>query len=218
MWMSPQGSWLFDGTSINPIPCPIRAYIIDDIDEIQARFQACAVHLGLFNEFWWFYPQNGQTYNTRAVFFNYREGWWSQCQMPRSAGITSSYTTAPIFADGQQAFRHESGTYYNDCPLPWADTFSLNLASGGRLTTAKQMIVDLDGDPANLRYQLYYRMSRLGKEAEKVTPPIVIRPDGYLDLRTTGRDIRMRCSVVGPEVTRFTLGQHLIDVAQRGDS
>ena len=217
MWQSEQGSWTFDGTSINPVPCPIRSWILDDIDDMQSRFQAAAAHLGAFNEFWWFFPQNGQTYNTRAAIYNYREGWWSQCQMPRSAGATSSYTSSAIFADGQQAYRHESGQYFVDCDLPWADTFSLNLQSGGRLTTVKQMIVDLDGDPTNLRYQLYYRADRLGNSPEMITPPQRIRGDGYVDFRTTGRDVRMRCSVVGPQVPRFTLGQHLIDLAQRGD-
>ena len=124
---------------------------------------------------------------------------------------------SPIFADGVTPYRHESGTYFNNCPLPWADTFSLNLASGGKLTTLKQMIVDLDGDPNNMQYQLYYRTSRLGASPESVTGPRPIRADGYVDFRTTGRDIRMRCSVIGPSVPRFTLGQHLIDVAVRGD-
>jgi hypothetical protein len=216
MWMSQQGTWTFDGTSITPVPCQIRTWITDDIDIMQARFQACAAHLGLFNEFWWFFPQNGLTTNTRAVVYNYREGWWSQARMPRSAAITSSYTMSSIFADGLQAYRHESGQYYNDCDLPWADTFSLNLSSGGNLTTLKQMLIDLDGDPMNLQYQLYTRMTRLNKEVEAITPPVPIRPDGFIDFRTTARDMRLRCSVIANPVTPFTLGQSLIDVAQRG--
>jgi hypothetical protein len=216
MWMSQQGMWSFDGTSITAVPCQIRTWITDDIDTMQSRFQACAGHLGAFNEFWWFYPQNGLTTNTRAAIYNYREGWWSQCQMSRSAVITSSYTMSSIFADGLQAYRHESGIYYNDCDLPWADTFSLNLSSGGNLTTLKQMLIDLDGDPTNLQYQLYTRMTRLGKEVEGITPPVLIRPDGFLDFRTTARDMRLRCSVKANPVTPFTIGQSLIDVAQRG--
>jgi hypothetical protein len=216
MWMSQQGMWTFDGTSVTAVPCQIRTWITDDIDIMQTRFQACAAHLGAFNEFWWFFPQHGQTTNTRAAVYNYREGWWSQAQMPRSAGITSAYTMSAIFADGQQAYRHESGVYFNDCDLPWADTFSLNLSSGGNLTTLKQMLIDLDGDPTNLQYQLYYRMNRLGSSPESLTPPITIRPDGFVDFRTTARDMRLRCAVKGPTVPPFTLGQSLIDVAQRG--
>jgi hypothetical protein len=216
MWMSQQGMWSFDGTSVTSVPCMIRTWITDDIDIMQTRFQACAAHLGAFNEFWWFYPQAGQPFNTRAAVYNYREGWWSQARMPRSAGITSSYTMSSIFADGQQAYRHESGQYYNDCDLPWADSFSLNLSSGGMLTTLKQMLVDLDGDPTNLQYQLYTRMNRLGSAPETLTPPRSIRPDGFVDFRTTARDMRLRCAVKANPVSPFTIGQSMIDVAQRG--
>jgi hypothetical protein len=223
IWFSQQGTWTFDGTSVTPIPNPIRAWVLDDIDDNYSRFQATCAHLGAFNEVWFFFPQNGQPYNTRAAVYNYREGWWSQAQMPRSAGITSSYTTPPIFADGTQVFQHESGVYYNDCPLPWAETFSLNLSSGGKLATLKQLQVDLDGDPANLQAQLFYRMNRLGAAVGGATvPPLSsatrpIRTDGYIDFRTTARDMRLRWEVIGPAVPRFTLGQHLIDIAQRGD-
>jgi hypothetical protein len=226
MWQSQQGTWVFDGTSINPVPCQIRTWINDDFDPVQVRFQSACAHLGAFNEFWWMYPQNGQPYNTRIAVYNYREGWWSQLQnCPRSAGITSSYNAPALFADGTQPFRHEgvNSIYYSDCDLPWAETFSLNLASGGRLTTLKQMLIDLDGDPANLSCQLFYRMNRLGNVAggavapELTSTPINIRTDGYVDFRTTARDMRLRWSVKGPAVPQFTLGAHLIDVAQRGE-
>jgi hypothetical protein len=78
------------------------------------------------------------------------------------------------------------------------------------------MLIDLDGDPTNLQYQLYTRMSRLGVEVEGLTAPITIRPDGFVDFRTTARDMRLRCAVRANPVTPFTIGQSLIDVAQRG--
>jgi hypothetical protein len=223
MWMSQQGTWVFDGTTINPVPCAIRTWITDDVDPLIVRFQAACAHLGAFNEFWWMYPQAGQPYNTRVAIYNYREGWWTEAQMPRSAGVTSSYTGSAIFADGLDAYRHESGVYYTDAGLPWAETYSLNLSSGGKLTTLKQMLIDLDGDPSNLSYQIYYRMNRLGNlpggaaAPPTITPPANVRTDGYIDFRTTARDMRLRCSVKGPQVTPFTLGAHLVDVAQRGD-
>ena len=78
----------FDGTSIAPVACMVRPWVDDDIDLLNVREQACVVHVGNFNEVWWFFPQNGQPYNTRAIIYSYKEGWWSQGQMARSAGIT----------------------------------------------------------------------------------------------------------------------------------
>ena len=57
IWMSQQGMFSFDGTSIVPIACKVRPWVDDDIDLVNVREQACAVHVGNFNEFWWFFPQ-----------------------------------------------------------------------------------------------------------------------------------------------------------------
>ena len=86
LWMSKQGLFAYDGTIIAPVACMVRPWIDDDIDPLNVREQACAVHVADFNEFWWFFPQLGQPHNTRAIIFNYKEGWFSQAQMSRSAG------------------------------------------------------------------------------------------------------------------------------------
>jgi hypothetical protein len=222
LWMSQQGMFSFDGTSIMPVACPVRPWVDDDIDLLNVREQACLVHVGNFNEAWWFFPQDGQSTNTRVIIYNYKEGWWSQGQMSRSAGITASYTAHTVMADGLVAFQHEAGLVYPaNVPLPWAETFDLNLNSGSRLTTVKQMIPDVDGDVNNLLYSLFYRMSRSVSNGQPVielqTPPRAVRPDGYVDFRTTGRDIRLRIALAGPAVNPVTIGQTLVDSVPRGD-
>lgn len=217
LWMSQQGLFAFDGTSVLPVPCQVRAWIDDDIDIVNVREQACAVHVVAFSEFWWFFPQNGQPYNTRAVIYNYKEGWWSEAQMSRSAGMASSYSTRPIMADGLVAYQHELGSVYNDAALPWAETFDLNLTEGARLITIKQMMPDIDGDAQNLLYSLFYRNSRSVGALEQQTTPRPVRPDGFVDFRTTGRDIRLKIEIAGPPVLPVTVGRHLFDGAPRGD-
>jgi hypothetical protein len=49
------------------------------------------------------------------------------------------------------------------------------------------------------------------------TTPVPIRPDGYVDARVTGRGLRMKISTAGPRILPFTVGQHLVDFAVRGD-
>jgi hypothetical protein len=152
--------------------------------------------------------------------------------MSRSAGITSSYTSHPIFADDTVAFQHEVGVVYANfsmpVALPFAESFDINLTSGSRLITIKQMIPDVEAvdatDPAaianvigNLRYSLFYRNSRSLGLPELQTPWITPRSDGYIDFRTTGRDIRIRLDVASSVVESFTLGQHLVDAVVRGD-
>ena len=231
LWFAEQGLFSYDGTSIMPVACPVRPWVDDDIDPVAVRQLSFACHLGEFNEFWWFFPTLNSPYNSRAIAYNYKEGWWTQCRLSRSAGITSSYTAHPIFADDYVAYQHEvygSTAYANasmPVVLPFAETFDLNL--GPRLVTVKQLIPDVEAvgivDPvsianaiANLNYSLFYRNSRSLGAPEQQSPPQPVRSDGYIDFRTTGRDIRLRIDV-GPTIQPFTIGAHLIDVVQRGD-
>jgi hypothetical protein len=232
LWFSQQGLFAYNGAWIQPMPCKVRPWIDDDIDILNVREQACMVHVAPFNEVWWFFPQgptnNPSGYNTRCVYYNYKEGNWGQGQLARSAGVSASYVIQTIMANGLNAFEHETGIVYPaDVPLPWAETFDLNLASGSRLTTVKQMIPDVSGDVNNLLYSLIYRNSRsvapdvngnpiLAPELE-TAPKKVNTSNGFLDLRTTGRDIRLRIALAGPQVNPVTVGQHLIDSVQRGD-
>ena len=232
LWFSQQGPYSYDGTSVLPVQCMVRAWIDDDIDILNVREQACAVHVANFNEFWWFFPQNGQVGNTRAVVYNYKEGWWAQARMARSAGITASYTAHTVMANGTVAYEHENGLVYNDSELPWIETFDLYLDSGFHLTTVKQLMPDIEGAVSNVLYSLFYRNSRSLGVGELQTPPRVVRSNGYVDFRTTGRDLRLRIDLAAPAgfvldpvnkiyadglVRPVTVGQHLIDSVPRGD-
>jgi hypothetical protein len=131
-------------------------------------------------------------------------------------------------ADGLNAYQHEIGVVYPaNVPLPWAETFDLNLTSGSRLVTVKQMIPDIMGDVANLLYSLFYKNSRsvmpgptgapIAVQEAQTAPRPVNTSNGFVDLRTTGRDIRLRIQLQGPQVNPVTVGQHLVDSAPRGD-
>ena len=233
LWMTEQGVCAYDGTSVAPVACKVRPWIDDNIDPVAVRQLSFACHLGEFNEFWWFFPTLNSPFNTRAIVYNYKEGWWTQANLSRSAGITSSYTAHPIFADDYVAYQHEvygSTAYANasmPVVLPFAETFDLSLTTGSRLTTVKQLIPDVEAveatDPAtianaiaNLRYSLFYRNSRSLGAPELQSPLVPVRSDGFVDFRVTGRDVRLRLDV-GATIQPFTLGQHLIDSVPRGD-
>jgi hypothetical protein len=229
LWMSEQGMFSYDGTSILPAACAVRAWIDDDIDPVNVREQSCAVHVENYNEIWWFFPQKGQPYNTRAAIYNYKEGWWSQARMSRSAGVTAAYNSHTIMTNGAVAFQHELANYYSsDAELPWAETFDVKFGPDAKLTTVKQLIPNIETleltDPGQIaaaigavRYSLFYRNSRSLGTPERQTTPRPVRNDGYVDFRTTGRDIRLRFDVLGPAVPPITVGQHLIDAVLRGD-
>ena len=229
LWFSQQGLFSYNGAAVLPVACKVRPWVDDDIDITTVRQQACAVHVEAFNEFWWFFPQNGQAYNTRVIVYNYKEGWWSMGQCARSAGVVGAYTLHTTMADGKIAYTHEVPPpwYYPNSPLPWAQTFDLNLNSGANLTTVKQMIPDIGGDASNVLYSLLYRSSRSvmpdpagGSNPvtviEQQTIPRKVRADGYVDFRTTARDLRLKIELAHTGVTLVTVGQHLVDAVPRG--
>jgi hypothetical protein len=232
VWMSQQGPFSYDGTSILPVQCSVRAWIDDDIDLLNVREQACMVHVANFNEVWWFFPQGPQSnpagFNTRAIVYSYKDGWWGQARCARSAGVTASYTSHTIMANGLVSYEHENGFVYWDCDLPWIETFDLNVG-GGKLITVKQMMPDIEGSIDGVRYSLFYRNSRSVGLVEQRSPLKLVRKDGFVDLRTTGRDIRLRIDLASPPgtiidgvasdggVRPVTVGQHLIDFVPRGD-
>jgi len=232
LWMTQQGPYSYDGTSVLPVQCMIRPWIDDNFDPIAVRQLSFACHLAEFSEWWWFFPTLNSPFNTRAAVYNYRDGWWTEVQQSRSAGSTSSYTSHPVFADDFYAIQHEifGATSYVNISMPtvppFAESFNLNL--GDKLMTVKQLLPDVEAlDPtddnaaqaaiSNLRYSLFYRNSRSLGTAESRSPPVPVRTDGYVDLRTTGRDIRLRIDVGSTTIQPFTLGQHLIDAVARGD-
>jgi hypothetical protein len=172
--------------------------------------------------------------------------------MTRSAGITASYTAHTIMADGVVAFQHEvvsanAGGFfyaYANCDPPFAETFDLNVAQGSRLVTVKQLLPDIEvagfTDPvatanavSQVGYSLFYRNSRSYGDPEIQTPFATVRSNGYVDLRTTGRDIRLRFDILSQpqqpptgnppstlpvtNVPPITVGQHEIDIVVRGD-
>ena len=110
--------------------------------------------------------------------------------------------------DDLVAFQHEVPfAYPANVELPWAESYDLNLNSGSRLTTVKQLIPDIDGAIQSILYSLFYRTSRsvtvdnngnVIPVVEQQTPPRQVRPNGYVDFRITGRDVRLRIEIGCP--------------------
>ena len=87
--------------------------------------------------------------------------------------------------------------------MPFAESFDLNLKRRRELTTVKQLIPDVEAleaeDPyhycsaiAGLRCSLFYRNRAVWGRRSCRRRPQPVRLDGYVDFRTTGRDIRLR--------------------------
>ena len=171
-----------------------------------------------FNEFWWFFPQNGQPYNTRCIIYNYRDGWWSQGTMSRSAGITSSFTAQTIMADGLVAFEHELGDIYGNAELPFAETFDLNLTIGHAADHGQADDARRRGQHRqSALFALLPKQSLEGRSGIAVAAAAGARRTAMSTSAPRGETSGFGSTSARRRCLPVTVGQHLVDAVPRGD-
>lgn len=219
-WPSASGFWTFNGTSVQPVPCPVWNWISNDVDQVYTRYEGCAVDITTRNEIWFFFVGKGERYNTRYVVYNYVERWWAMGKMARSCGYSPSYTAYPMLSDGFSVYKHESGDFYPGSPeAPWAETFAINMGGGAGISTITQMVPDIGGEADTVSFKLYYSIQRStnsNQVAEKVSAAKKMRADGWVDFRSTGRDFRLRIESDATKRSRWTFGNTEFTIKARG--
>lgn len=219
IWVSSDGVWKYEASTVEPVYCPIWTWVTENYNDIRARYSASIFQLNTKSEVWWLFPDANNEENTRAIIWNYKEGWWTKARIRRTCGSSSSYTTFPIMSNGLDVFKHESGFYYNtqgEETYPWATTFTLNAEAGVILATCMPMLPDITGQVNGVDFELSYTIPRAGG-AERLSGRKMVGPGGYVPFRDTGRDfrltVRQRTNGIGP----WTVGECLTDFIGRGD-
>jgi hypothetical protein len=97
--MGQEKFYMYSGR-VETLPCSLRQYIFDDINQDQA-YQVCAGANEAFNEVWWFYVSNtsGTTQIDKYVIYNYLDRVWYYGTMSRTAWLDglSNYPIAARF-------------------------------------------------------------------------------------------------------------------------
>lgn len=217
VWMAESGFWWYDGVTPQPMRCEVWDWVTANRSDFYARYEATAVDVGVKSEGWFFFPDEDSQYNTRYVMLDYRQGYiWAMGQIGRSAGFSYPNTGNPIMANGTSVYRHESGLVYDDYDgFPFMETFTINAESGTIKSTLKQLFVEVDGDHSVLRYSVWKANSRL-KDSEVQSSLRSMRSNGYVDIRETARDLRLRIEAVAEPTEMWSYGQTLIDIVARG--
>ena len=213
MWPSESNFWIYASGTVQPVPCDVWDSMEWSVGRV--RFEAASVNISPLSELWWFYPSPDAVVSDRYVIYNYVEGWWSLGKLGRSCGVSASYSTYPIMGAGRSAYQHEYGIgYEGTSDLPYVESYNLNVARGARMSTVDQMIPDVDGDVDQVAISFFLKDDRSrGTERQSSVKPI--RPNGFVDVRETGRDFRVRFqSKIA--TARWTMGQHLLSVVGRG--
>jgi hypothetical protein len=109
-WMGRDRFYMYSGR-VEVLPCALRQYIFDDINENQA-YQVFAGANEAFNEVWWFYVSDSSAGSTvdKYVIYNYLDRVWYYGTLGRSAWFQSGTQPYPIAADyNGRLLYHENG-------------------------------------------------------------------------------------------------------------
>lgn len=215
IWASINGFWIFDGTSVSPLSCPVWDWVKKRIDVLRSRFNSAIVHTPSTFEVMWFFTSIGSNRNDVYVSYNYRDKVWSMGKLGRSCGVATPNNPNPVMADGVKVYKHEKGWLYTGAPeLPWAETFTLNTARGSVMTTIHQMLPEVSGDTSKIGFR-FAKLDNPSNPLSVVYSGVKpVRDNGYVDVRETARDFRLRVETLsGGE---WSLGPVDMDTRYRG--
>ncbi|ANN76813.1 hypothetical protein BAU07_06520 [Bordetella flabilis] len=194
VWMSNLNFFIYDG-NVRAIPCDVQEYVFDDLNLMQGAKVQAGIN-SQYSEVWWFYPSAKSLENDRYVIWNYRENHWSIGQLSRTAWTDREAWPFPIAAapDGN-VYQHEQG--WTDAGLTrvgtiYAQSGPLDFGSGKMTMDVSQAIPDTNvGGPDSVQYSFDLGMTPTGQKL-MAGPYSQVRPDGYMDMRFSARQVKMR--------------------------
>lgn len=223
IWVAVDGWWIFDGSSPRVIPCDVWDFIEKYNSVPYSRFSAACVHLEAHGEVWWFFAgkaSDGSNMspagsNTFYVLYDYRNDIWSTGKLNRVCGFNPANDRYPLMSDGESVWQHETGFFYPDAEMPWIESMNLNGSGGERFFTLKRLLPDVSGDASAIRWRVNKTNARNPYDAGTLTPQRTQNGNGYVDIRETARDMRLRIEMVNNS-DWGAVGPILMDAVSRG--
>ena len=195
VFMDRSGFRIYEGGAIKQLPCQLNDYIFSSIDKTFGPRVAHASANGLFNEVWFFFPSDGNAECNKYVIWNYAENWWSMGSLERSAMFPAGAGEYPLMmgavTGAYRLWQHEDGWLGSGKARSiFAESAVLNLPGAEATLQANQGILSVGGGYDKVTLTAYTRMTPNG--AQRTFGPYSPRSDGYVDIRITGRDVRLR--------------------------
>jgi hypothetical protein len=216
-WISVEGFWLFNGSSADSIPCPIWDTISANMDFERTVREASVVMMQNRGEIWWFWVDSKIDLEpSRYVALDYRSNIWMPGYLKRTCGITYGNDKHPIMSDGHKIWKHEAGLVYPEARfMPYLESQTLNIAGGENWMTISKILPDIMGDRTALAFSVIKNNDRTVYPTQSQSPLRVANEHGWVDIRETARDIRLRIDMIRSADWR-TIGPIIFDVKPRG--
>ena len=146
-WMGLSEFYSFGG-SVQRIPCSVRDYVFDNINENQLEKVTAGINAEN-TEIWWFYPSSGSTENDRYVVYNYQEQVWYYGTLDRTYWLDRGIFKYPIAASPDNyLYTHEFG-FDDGSTMPaqaiqaYVRSSPMDMGDGEQFTFISRMIPDI---------------------------------------------------------------------------
>jgi hypothetical protein len=225
-WMSNQNFWSYNG-NVQPLNCDVKNWFFSVLKAGSAGRLFGSAN-PQFAELWWDFPDETSSTgeNNRYIAMNYtnQPGYWLIGKRNRTAGDRIGTLDFPVLggpnSTGGALFQHESGYTDNGTPRAsngdvWVESGSINGGEGNNRLHIKQVVFDATSSPT-LSPPFGFRFASAEEPWDTTTDTGLYREvhDGLMDVRFSGRSIRMRIEglVDGP----FSVGRNRLILRQGG--
>jgi hypothetical protein len=216
IWPSIDGWWIYDGSVPHEIRCDVWDFLDKHMDVNSSRFRAAAVHMHTKGELWWFFVAIGLgVENSRYVCYDYRSNIWSMGKLGRTCGFSYPNDRYPVMATLFDVWKHEIGWKYSNSEFPWIESASVAPNGGEHRITLNKFQPDISGDRTAVEFSVVKSNDRTDYTKESRSPPRRVNEYGWVDIRETAQDMRLRIDMV-KESNWGTVGPLLVDGKLRG--
>jgi hypothetical protein len=212
---------------VQPLPCDVKDFFFASINPTLGG-RTFGTPDPQFAELWWDYPDTGSSECSRYIAMNYamQGNPWIIGTRARTAGDKAGALYYPILAglapDGTHGalYQHETGFQDNGADraangLVWAETGAITLGEGDTRFNVRQVVVDGNTDPANPAFGFrFFAKEQPFDTNEWDTGLYTSIHNGLLDIRFSGRSVRMR--VVATRDVQFEIGRTRLDGVPAG--
>ena len=218
IWPADSGFFQSDGLNVTLVPCTIFDWFRQTLNRSYARHRTAGFYLGIQPEAWFFFPSRGETENDRYLMVDVTTGDWANGSLKRNCGIPGTYIDYPYMFKFNEIYQHEYGNSYGGAERPYAESGAINLESGASNTYIGKLITDHGTNYDSVEYSFFGRQKRVKPydKNEWVNGPLVAYDDGYLDVRDTARDWRMKIQTRFDDREPWSMGQTILLVSYRG--
>ena len=203
VWLSEGGFWIYDG-SIKPLQCDALEDVTENINRTQ-QAKTYGGHNGQFGEMWFFYPSSVSNENDKYITWNYRLNHWTVGSLARTCWADQGAFSDPVAVgvDGQ-LYRHETG-WTDDGATRVGDVYAISgpveLGQGDRLAVVDRIITDDYENLPSLKATIGTKNTPEGAYAD--TEYSLNESDGYIDVRLTARQLRVKLEATRDDGFKF---------------